>query len=149
VTVTGVSIQKVTMGKTKTDAINVQFSNPVNAGSADNIAAYALATTPQGKKHTTKTVALGRAIYNAATDSVMLYPKKPPLSLSTPLILSINGSNLIDVLGRQIDGKHNGHPGGSYQAMLTKAGTITISALRTGQAHPLGRPALRVFRQPS
>jgi hypothetical protein len=129
VTVTGVSIQKVTTGKTRTEAIVVQFSDDVNAGTADNLAGYALTTAPQGKKHTTKPVALSRAIYSAATKSVMLIPKKPPLVLSPPPILTINGSSLLDALGRQIDGNHDGRPGGNYEAMLSKSGAIPISAI--------------------
>jgi hypothetical protein len=129
VTITGISIQKINAGKTKTDAIAVQFSNQVNAGAADNLATYTLATVPQGKKHTTKPVALGRAIYNAATDSVMLIPKKSPLPLNPPLILDINATNLVDALGRQVDGKADGQPGGHYKAMLSKAGAITVSSV--------------------
>src|SRR5262249_47472528 len=68
VTIKSVSLEKVTIGKTKTTAINVLFTGQVNAALADNLAVYTLATIPHGKKHTVKGVALGRAIYSTATE---------------------------------------------------------------------------------
>jgi hypothetical protein len=137
VTISGVSIQKITIGKTKTKAIDVLFSGQVNAGSANNLLVYTLATTPQGKKQTVKSVALGRAIYSAATQTVRLIAKKAPLALGPPLILTINANNLLDTLGRDVDGTGGGQPGGIFKALLSKAGAIRISAVRQGQGrHP-------------
>jgi hypothetical protein len=129
-----VSLQKVTLGKTKTEAIHVQFSDQINAAAADNLTAYALTTAPQGKKHTTRPLALGRAIYNAATASVNLIPKKSPITLRPAPILTINGASLLDTLGRQIDAKHDGLPGGIYKAMLTKAGAVVSLAVHARDA---------------
>jgi sugar lactone lactonase YvrE len=129
VTISGVSLQKIALGKTKTEAIDVQFSGQVNAASADNLVVYTLATTPQGKKHRVKGVALGRAIYRTSTEAVMLIAKKAPLSLSPPLILTINANNLLDTLGRNVDGTGDGMPGGIYKAILSKTGAIRISAV--------------------
>jgi hypothetical protein len=120
VTIKSVSLQKITTGKTRTEAIDVLFSNQVSVAAADNLAVYSLNTTPQGKKHITRAVALSRATYSPATETVMLFARKAPLSLSPPLILTINAANLVDTLGREVDGKGDGQPGGSYHAMLSK-----------------------------
>jgi hypothetical protein len=133
VTILSVSLPRITVGKTKTRAIDVQFSGQVNAASADSLAAYALNTTPQGKNHTAKGVALGRAIYSTATETVMLLVKKAPLRLSPPLILTVNANDLIDTLGRDVDGTGDGQPGGIYKAMLSKAGAVKISAVERGR----------------
>jgi predicted outer membrane repeat protein len=132
VTIANVSIQKITMGRKKIQVIDVRFSGQLNAGSADNLAVYTLNTVPQGKKHTTKPVGLIRAIYATATETVMLIPKKSPIALSPPLILTINGSSLLDSLGRLIDGNDDGQPGGSYKAILSKVGTTVIRSVRPG-----------------
>jgi hypothetical protein len=142
VMILGASIQKITTGKIKTQAVVVQFSNQVNAGTADNPAVYTLTTAPKGKKPTTKPLAISKAIYSAATETVMLIPKKSPIALSPPPILTINGATLLDTLGRQIDAKHNGQPGGLYKASLTKAGAIAVSGIRSGRVSPLAVHAL-------
>jgi titin len=139
VTISGVTVQKLTMGKTRTVAIDVQFSGQVNAGTADTLAAYTLTTGSQGKKHTTKTLALSRAIYSGATQTVMLIPKKSPIPLSPPPTLTISGSSLLDTLSREIDGRGDGQPGGDYEAKLTKGGAI---------ASARSVPASRVIRWP-
>jgi predicted outer membrane repeat protein len=130
VTIANVSIQKIKVGNKKTQIIDVRFSAQVNAASADNLPVYTLTTVPQGRKHTTKPVKLSRAIYASATETVMLLPKTSPIALSPPLILTINGSNLLDSLGRSVDGNKDGQPGGIYKAMLSKSGVITISSVR-------------------
>jgi hypothetical protein len=140
ITVATVSIQKITVGKKKTQVIDVRFSGQLNAGSADSLAVYTLNTVPQGKKHTTKPLGLIRAIYATATETVMLIPRKSPIALSPPLILTINGSNLLDRLGRRVDGNDDGQPGGTYKAILHKAGTIVISSVPPGErGHSVGR----------
>ena len=78
-------------------------------------------------------MALGRAIYSAATQMVMLIAKKSPLALSPPLVLTVNAANLLDTLGREVDGTGDGQPGGIYKSMLGKAGAIRISAIPRGK----------------
>jgi hypothetical protein len=133
VTIANVSIQKIAVGRKRTQLIDVRFSGQVNAGSADNLAIYTLNTVPQGKKHTVKPVGLIRAVYATATETVMLIPRKSPIALRPPLILMINGSNLLDSLGRLVDGNDDGQPGGNYKATLSKAGTTVISSVRPGE----------------
>jgi hypothetical protein len=134
VTIKAVSIQKITTGKTKTDAIAVQFSGQVNGATADNLAVYTLTTETTGKKHITKPLPLSRAIYSAATETVMLILKKSPIPLSPPPTLTIDGASLLDSLSRQIDGRGNGQPGGNYVAKLTKAGAIAVSSVRSSHS---------------
>lgn len=84
-------------------------------------------------------MALTKAIYNAANESVMLIPRKSPITLSPAPILTINGASLVDTLGRQIDGNADGQPGGNYVAKLSKAGAIVIRSFRSGKiGHPTG-----------
>jgi hypothetical protein len=137
VTIQSVSLEPIKVGKIKTQAISVQLSGQVNAAAADNLAVYTLTTAPEGKKHTTKSVALGRAIYSTDTETVTLTAKKPPLVLTSPLVLTINANNLLDTMGRAVDATGTGQPGGQYRAMLSKAGAIKISAVEPGNAlHP-------------
>ena len=60
VRVLSVSIQAVRLGKTKktTQVIVLQFSGALNAGSAQSIGNYSLATIPSNKKQKSKAVAL-------------------------------------------------------------------------------------------
>ncbi len=133
-TIKGVSLQKLTKGKTKTEVIDVQFSAPVSAAAADSITAYTLTTVPQGKKHIAEAgeVEPGE-LQAAATEMAMLTPKKSPLALSSPLILTINGSDIVDTVGRPIDGNNDGQPGGNYEVMLSKTAAIVIRAYRSGR----------------
>jgi hypothetical protein len=82
-------------------------------------------------------VALSRAIYSSATQTVMLTAKKAPLALSPALVLTINGNSLVDSMSRDIDATGSGNPGGTYKAMLSKAGAVKISAVEQGKgSHP-------------
>jgi hypothetical protein len=130
VTITSVSTPKVTIGKTRTRVIDVQFSGQVTMASADDLGAYTLTTIPQGKTHTVKPVVLGRAVYSTSAETVTLFARKTPLSLRPPLILTINASDLVDTLGRDVDGTGDGQPGGLYKAMLSKAGAVRIRGAR-------------------
>jgi predicted outer membrane repeat protein len=130
VTIANVSIQNLAAGRRKIQVIDVRFSGQVNAAPADNLAVYTLTTVPQGRRHMTRPVGLSRAIYASATETVMVIPKKSPIALRPPLILTINGSTLLDSLGRAVDGNGDGQPGGIYKAMLSKAGVITIKSVR-------------------
>jgi hypothetical protein len=128
---TGVS--PVTNKKHLVTQINVSFSDAVNAGEADSLATYRLATA--GKKGSftaknAKVIKLRSALYNAATHTVTLTPLKA-FSLSKPVQLVVYGvppSGLQDSLGRFIDGGHNGRPGGNAVAVLSRGGA-TLSAI--------------------
>jgi hypothetical protein len=69
-------------------------------------------------------------VYNSATDSVTLTPKKA-FALTKPVQLVVNGVppwGLQDTYGRLIDGANNGQPGGNAIAILSRGGA-NISAL--------------------
>jgi hypothetical protein len=66
-----------------------------------------------------------------------------PLPLSPPQILTINGAALLDSLGRQIDAKHDGQPGGLYKASLTKWGCDRCERNPIRQYESSRRPSAR------
>jgi hypothetical protein len=66
------------------------------------------------------------AVYNAATDTVKLTPKRP-FSLPRPVQLTIKGTppgGLQDSFGRLIDGADNGQPGSNAVAVLGREGVV-------------------------
>ena len=129
-TVDSVSMQKETLAKHKTiNVIVVQFDDALDAAAAQNLGVFSLTTVAQGKKHPSKKVALVQSSYNAAAHTVTLTPQKK-LVLSPPLQLQINAAALTDTLGRPLDGKDNGLPGGNFVAMLSKGGVSIESAAR-------------------
>ena len=109
--------------------ILVTFSGPVNATEADEIAFYDLATQGRRGSFTAKNagkIKLLSAVYDAATDTVKLAPKRP-FSLSKPVQLTINGTGpggLQDSVGRLIDGADSGEPGTSAVAVLRRKGVV-------------------------
>jgi FKBP-type peptidyl-prolyl cis-trans isomerase 2 len=115
--VLGVSLETVSAGKHKpATLIVVQFDNPLSAATAQNLAAYSLATLAQGKKHPSKRLALSQASYNGAAHTVTLRPAKT-LVLNPPLQLRISASALTDPLGRPLDA--------DLVATLSKSGVTT------------------------
>ncbi len=131
--VTLTHVQAVTNKKHLVTQIVVTLSGPVNATEAQNVGTYRLATA--GKKNSfdarnAKLIKLKSAVYNAASNTVTLIPKKP-FALTKPVQIRINGqppAGLQDSLGRLIDGDHNGQPGGNAAALLRRGGA-TISAV--------------------
>ena len=101
--------------------IVLQFSGSLNAGSAQGINSYSLATIPSNKKQQKKAVAISQAAYNPANNTVRLVTRRP-LVLNPPLKLTIHAARLFDTLGRALDGDHDGQPGGSFVATLSKRG---------------------------
>jgi hypothetical protein len=137
-TVEGVSIQKVKTGKHKSvQTIVVQLSEAMNATDAQSTSTYALATIPAKKKQKSKPVAISRAVYTttATGSTVTIYTKKP-LALNPPLLLSIKAADLLDELGRPLDGNGSGQTGANFVATLRKTGVIFDSA-RTAAAMAL------------
>ena len=68
-------------------------------------------------------------MYNAATITVRLTPKKP-FALTKPVQLLVDGeppSGLKDSYGRLIDSAHNGTAGGNAIAIIAKKG-VTVDA---------------------
>ena len=131
--VTITRVRTVTNKKHLVTQVLVTFSGPVNATEAQNVATYRLATA--GKKGSfdaknAKLIKLKSAVYNAASNTVTLTPKKA-FALTKPVQLRVNGqspSGLQDSSGRLIDGDHDGTAGGNAVALLRRGG-VTVSSV--------------------
>jgi hypothetical protein len=155
--VTMSNVQEVFNKKHQVTQIIVDFSGPVNAGQADAVATYHLTTAGKHGSFTAKnarTIALASAVYNVSTDSVTLVARKP-FGLTKPVQLRVAGllpSGLTDVLGRLIDGNHDGQAGGDAVAVLSRPSVRiavrrppgVLVAERTFPSHP--RHRLRASR---
>jgi hypothetical protein len=134
--VTMQGVQLVTNQKHRVAEVLVGFSGGINAAQAQNPAEYRLAIA--GKKgsftaRNAKVIPLRSAVYNSTTNSVILTAKKP-FTLRKPVQLVVSGSppsGLTDTLGRPIDGRSDGQPGGNAVAVLQRSGA-TISRLVRG-----------------
>ncbi len=133
----------------KETVIVVDFSGALNAASANNAGAYELAplikvkASGKGKNKKPATTKLGAlaavasAAYMASNDSVTLIPRAK-LTTSKPEELVVNGTLILDTLGRGIDGAANGQPGSDYIA--TMSGTrVTAGGLPLARTQ--SRPA--------
>jgi hypothetical protein len=136
--VTLTNVQVVTNKKHQVTQIIVSVSGALNAGEADSIATYQLATPGKKGSYTAKgakVIALKSAQYSAATDEVTLTPTKP-FKITKPVQLLIHGtgpSGLQDSLGRLIDGKHDGQAGGDAVAILSRGG-VSLAKVARGPA---------------
>ncbi len=115
--------------------VDVIFSGLVNSSEADNIGTYRLATAGKNDSFTTKSagiIKVKKAAYSPSTNTVAPTPRKP-FALTKPVQVLIYGSGptaLQDAEGRDIDGDHNGTPGGNAIAIIAKKG-VTVSACAT------------------
>ncbi len=105
VSLQSVSIQSVRLGKSKktTPVVVMRFSGALDPSAAENISSYSLTTVPKGKTQKSQTVRLSKALYNAATNVVMLITAKP-LLLDSKLKLTCNTPRLLDSYGRPLSG---------------------------------------------
>ena len=126
--VTMTTVQLMTNKKHLVTQIVISFSGAVNAGEAGSLATYRLATAGKNGSFTAKNaqvIKLKSTVYNPASDSVTLTPKKA-FALTKPVQLVVHGeppSGLQDSLGRLIDGGKNA------TALLGRRG-VTITAVR-------------------
>ena len=111
--------------------IVLDFSGASNPGAAGNAGNYSLATVAK-RKQKSKRVALSRAAYNDAPNTVTLMTAKK-LALSPPLLLTINAASLLDAEGRPLDGNGDGRPGGNFLATLSKESATIDSAVVLGE----------------
>ena len=120
-----VSIQKIKTGKKKTtEVIELQFNEAMNAVDAQSIQSYSLVTVPKSKKQKSKPFPLAKASYNASTFTVTLTTRNA-LVLNPPLKLTGKALNLLDALGRPLNG------GVNFMAVLSKAGTTVTMRHRS------------------
>ena len=142
-----VSVEDVKNKKHLVTEIVVDFSGPVNAAQADNVATYRLATANGKGSFTAKNspvVKLRSAVFNPANDTVTLIPKKA-FALTKPVELTINGtapSGLQDSSGRLIDGDDNGTAGSNAVAVIRRTG-VTLNTVS-----PTAALASRVVANP-
>src|SRR5262249_39231563 len=107
--------------------IIVTFNDPVNIAEADRVVTYRLATAGKKGSFDAKNagvIKLKSAAFNLTNNSVTLTPKKS-FALKKTVQLRINGllsGGLQDILGRLIDGNHDGQPGGNAIALLSRKG---------------------------
>ncbi len=152
VTVSGVG--DVMNKKHQVTEVLVTFSGTVNAGPAQEIRNYRLATPGKRGSFTAKNagiIKLKAALYDAQDDTVTLISSKP-FTLDKPVQLQVNGeppSGLQDSFGRYIDGAGDGQSGSDAIAVLSRGGT-TIEAriavrLLEEQHRPEGNPERRPF----
>jgi hypothetical protein len=115
--------------KPQVTEVLVTFSGAVNAGEADRIATYRLATPGKKGSYTASNagvIKIKSAASNAASHSVTLTPSKP-FALAKPVQLTVYGTGptaLQDAFGRDIDGDHNGKAGGNAIAILSCSGPM-------------------------
>jgi hypothetical protein len=146
VTVTGV--HDVTNRKHQVTGIVVDLSGPVNAGQADNVANYVLATATAKGSFTggnSNAIRLGSAVFNPSNDTVTLTPRKA-FALSKPVQLTINGSSssgLQDGSGQRIDGEGNGSAGSNAVVVLRRGG-VTLNPVATAAVRA-SRPSAAVL----
>jgi hypothetical protein len=115
VTVTGLEWETVRLSRKKTvKELVVRFSGSLNPGDAMESAAYSLDSAKIKKKLTvyTKRVPLAPPSYNAANNTVTLVIKGTVPK--EKMQLTINAADVVDALGRQLDGNNDGQPGGNY-----------------------------------
>ncbi len=139
----------------------VQFSGGVNARAADNAGAYGLApvvnfkASGKGKNRKPATTKLGApvppasAVYSASTDQVTLTPRGK-LDASKREELIVNGTLIVDRLGREIDGADDGQAGSDYIATIsgTRVTSGGLPSVRTAdgglRTAKNGRPRARI-----
>ena len=130
--VTVVGVQEVKNKKHLVTEIVVDFSGPVDAAQADNVANFHLATANGKGSFAAKNspvMKLRSAAFNPANDTVTLVPKRA-FALTKPLQLTINGtppSGLEDSSGQLIDGDDNGMAGGNAVVVIRRTG-VTLNA---------------------
>jgi hypothetical protein len=123
--VTMESVQLVMNKKHRVRAVVIDFSGGVNPAQAQNKAEYRLIKAGKRGSFTAKhprLIHLRSAVYNGTSDTVALVPRTP-FALRKSVQLQVNGQpplGLHDMLGRLIDGHHDGQPGGNAVAVLQK-----------------------------
>jgi hypothetical protein len=119
----------------------VNFSGALEAGPAQNLSDYQLASVGKAKKSgipPTKPVALTSAVYNPSLDTVTLTPRGT--IPKGPLQLTIIAAGTLDAEGRPIDGKRDGQPGGNFVATFG-AGGIRLASIGSAQVFRGGHNA--------
>ena len=110
--------------------VDVIFSGPVNSTEADSLGTYRLATPGKKNSYTAKNagiIKLKTAVYTAVEPTRS--PSRPRSHSPSPSqsrssIYGTGPTALQDSTGRDIDGDHNGTPGGNAIAIIAKKGVV-------------------------
>ena len=127
------SVQQVTNKRHQVTTILVQFSGPIDVTLAREPGIYRLALPGRKGSFTarnSKVIKLKSVVYDAASDTVRLIPRKP-FSRTGKLQLRVDGelpSGLLDRKGRLIDGDHDGRAGGNAVVIMSRSG-VNLNAL--------------------
>ena len=134
--VTLTSVQKKTNKKHQVTEILLTFSGGLNPTQADSTTNFQLKNPGRRGLSTAKNakaIKLRSAVYNSATTTVAITPKKP-FTLAKPVQLQVSGvppTGLEDTFGRFIDGNDDGQPGGNAVAVLRNSGVVFSTVSRT------------------
>jgi parallel beta-helix repeat protein len=110
----------------------VTFSEALDPAHAQDLSNYQI-VNPAGK-----TIAIGSASYDAATDTVTLRPRKR-INLHETYQLKVFGSEVggvADARGTLLDGESNGSPGSDYTTKLTWRNVVFTPAEAKKYVHP-------------
>ena len=129
VTVHGIQLETEKLSHHKTaKVLVVTFSGALNAGDAQNLAAYHLVSAGKDKKFGTKDdppVKLAQATYSSGMHTVTLTTKGTVPSQT--LQLMINTAVVLDAQGQRIAGNGTGQSGGNFVESFGKGG-ITLAS---------------------
>jgi hypothetical protein len=137
-----VGVQEVENRKHLVTEIIVDFSGPINAAQAENVAAYRLAGANRKRSFTARNshaMRLRSAVFDPANDTATLILRRAD-ARSKPIQLTINGtppSGLQDSFGRLIDGDDNGMAGGNLVAVIRRTG-VTLNAVAPAPSRGVG-----------
>lgn len=126
--VTLVSAQDTLSRRRQVTQVMLHFSGAINSSIAGQTANYRLALPGTRGSYTARNARVLRlksARYDSGTNTVILTPKRP-FALTRKVQLQVK--NLVDSLGRLIDGDKDGYAGGTAVAYLSRSGA-TINSL--------------------
>jgi hypothetical protein len=119
------NVQLVMSPKHQLTQILVTFSGALDSQEADRSGIYRLAHPGTKGSYTARNavvVKLRSAVYNSGDHTVALTPKKPFALTKQALQLLIDGSDLEDGSGPDIDGANNGLAGSNAIILISKGG---------------------------
>ena len=130
------NVQLVFNNAGKVSEMLISFSGAINTSEGRRLKTYAAGDGRQRRSFAAKNakqVKLRSAVYDAATNQVLLRPAAPfALTEATRLVVYGTGPDaLSDSEGRLIDGNDDGGAGGNAMAVLTSSGA-TIEAVAPG-----------------
>ena len=132
------NVQLVFNNAGKVSEMLISFSGAINTSEGRRLKTYALAMAGKGGSFAAKNakqVKLRSAVYDAATNQVLLRPAAPfALTKAARLVVYGTGPDaLSDSEGRLIDGNDDGGAGGNAMAVLTSSGATIEAVARAAE----------------